>query len=157
MRNSPGPDIAFGSTCRSDKEGPRKRWKQTNQSVQNHKQLIIWSRNRTEGLSVGAVCSNFSWARAVPYCQSTQFMLDSGLRVFFLMILQPPRVCGAWGELVYKGVFVQESLFSAKRWWQKLLLIVAVWVKIGGCCASKSPLLCSSSKSSRLDETRVKC
>lgn len=31
-------------------------------------------------------------------------MLDSGLRVFLLMILQPRRVPEVWGELVYKGV-----------------------------------------------------
>jgi len=73
------------------------------------------------------------------------------------MILQPFRDPGAWGEVAYRGVLVQGSLFSAKRWRQKLLLIVAVWVKFGGCCASKSALLCFCSKSGHLEEARGKC
>lgn len=82
-------------------------------SIQNHKQLIIRSGNRTEGSSVAALCSNFSWACAVTHCQSAQFMSDSGLWVFLLMILSDP---GAWEELAYKGVFVRGSRLSAKRW-----------------------------------------
>lgn len=134
MRHSPGPDLAVGSTSRPEKGHLRKRWKN---KVQNHKQLIIPSGNRGKGVSITVFPLKFQLGL---YCNLHSSMSDFGLCVF----LQSFRALWAWGELVYKGVFFQGSLFRAKRWYQQLLLVLPLQVKTGGCCASKSFLLCSS-------------
>lgn len=47
MRNSPGPDITFGSTCRSDKEDLRKRCKTNKQKCPKSQTTyyLIWKQN----------------------------------------------------------------------------------------------------------------
>lgn len=152
---SPGPNITFGSMCRSDKEGLIMRWKASKQKCPKSlpTDYLIQKQNG------GVVCSCTLFKLHLDLCHNLLSVHTIHVRLWAEDFLTADCAAsqGCWG-LRRAGVygFVQGSLLREKRWWQKLL-IVTVCVNAGGCCRSKSSLLCSGSKSSHLDETRQKC